>query len=90
MDIAQTFALMFAGSVAVPLLQALKRLLGWSGPVMLWLSFGVSLVIAVIALLIFGQVTLAGLIGNPQIVFAGTGVVMTVAQLVYGTIKDKL
>jgi hypothetical protein len=90
MEMAQTVALMLAGGIAVPILQAIKKALGWQGPVMLWLSFVASVILAVLVLLMFGQISLAGIFANPEILFGASGIVMTLAQLIYGSIKDQL
>jgi len=90
MDMAQTVALMLAGGIAVPILQAIKKALGWQGPVMLWLSFAASVILAVLVLLMFGQISLVGLFTNPGILFGASSIVMTLAQLIYGSIKDQL
>lgn len=90
MSMAQTLALMLTGVVAVPLLQLLKRLFRLSGPAMVWFTFFVSILLAVAVTLFTGDVSLADVLSEPLTVFGGGGVVMSVATVVYRTLKEKL
>lgn len=84
----QTLALFLAGVVAVPLLQLLKRYTKLSGVPMVWIAFLSSMVIAVVTLVILGKA--AGLFSDPFTFFGSSGIVMTLATLVYRSIKEKL
>jgi len=90
MDLTQTLALALSGAVAVPVLQVLKHTLGLKGPVMAWFAYGVSVVIAVVVLLVFGNITLPGLLADPTVLFGAGGVVMATASVVYQSLKDRL
>lgn len=86
----QTLALMLAGVVAVPLLQLVKRLFKLSGVPMIWATFILSIVIAVLTLALLGKASLTELISDPFKLFGSGGIVMSLATVVYRTLKDKV
>ena len=87
---AETLALALAGVVGMFAAQLFKRYTHLNGTPMAWMTMLISLIIATIATLLVGDVTLSGLLGDPMLFYGGGGVVMTVATLVYQSIKDKM
>lgn len=90
MDLAQTLALGLTGVVVVPLLQVLKRYVHVEGPAMLWISLVVSWAVAIVVVVVTGKMSLASIISDPGILLGSGGIVISVAQAVYGSIKNKL
>jgi len=90
MDLAQTLALGLTGVVVVPLLQVIKRYMHLEGPAMLWISLLFSWVVAILVVVVTGQMSLGDIVSNPGVLLGSGGIVMSVAQAVYGSIKDKL
>lgn len=72
---------MLAGAVGVPLTNALKNQLGLSGKPAVWMTFGVSIVLAVVALLLSGAITFAEM--TPEKAVSMIGLVFTTATLAY-------
>lgn len=86
----QTLALLLTGIVAVPILQLLKRYLKLSGTPMVWIAFIASLFLATLALLLTGKATLPELLKDPFTFFGSGGLVMSLATVIYRTLKEKL
>lgn len=78
------------GGFAVPLIQLLKRYTGLSGIAMIWASYVVSFVLAILVCVMAGKVSFAEVFANPLGLFASSGIVMTTAQLFFRSIKDHL
>lgn len=90
MDLVQTLALALAGVIVVPVLQVLKRSLKLSGAVMAWFAYLCSIATAVVALAVFGKVTVAQLIADPGLLFGSSGLVMATATVVYQSVKERV
>jgi len=87
---AETVGLFFAGLIAPILIQWLKK--GkLEGRTALYLSFGVSVVLAVVCMLLTGELPAVGSAGDPAALIASVleaaGVVFALATLLYKTIK---
>jgi len=89
---AQLFAQTIGGLFLVPALQLLKKWIpGLKGAPMLWTAFLGSWVTAMIAVLATGGVNaVTGLFSDPLEMFKDSSVVMTVATVVYQSVKDRL
>jgi hypothetical protein len=89
---AQLFAQTVGGLFLVPALQLLKKWIpGLKGAPMLWTAFLGSWVTALIAILATGGVNaVTALFSNPLEMFKESSVVMTVATVVYQSVKDRL
>lgn len=94
------FIPILVGGVAIPLINALKKALKWvPDPLMseeqlaklkrknMWLSFAVSVVMAVVALLITGSLT--PLNGDPNVLVSWLGLAFATSQLIYRSIQEK-
>jgi|YelNatPaOPRAMG01_1025707.scaffolds.fasta_scaffold45828_3 hypothetical protein len=89
---AQLFAQTIGGLFLVPALQLLKKWIpGLKGAPMLWTAFLGSWVTALIAVLATGGVgAFTALLSDPLEMFKESSVVMTVATVVYQSVKDRL
>ena len=77
---AQAFAVFVAGLVAPFVIQVIKNYFGQNDKGALWLAFGVSVVIAVVALLVTGELPS---VADPTQLGAAIGVVFSIATVVY-------
>ena len=81
MDTVQIVITGLIGLVGIPLVQILKKQLGWDGPKAALLSAGVAVVVALIALFGAGQLSIYDFtLDNFAVVFTS---VFTVATLAY-------
>ena len=87
---AETLALALAGVVAMPLIQVIKHYTHLSGTPMVIITVFLSAIIATIATLLVGDVTLSELLSNPLLFYGGGGIVMTIATVVYQSLKEKM
>ena len=90
---AEAVALFLAGLVAPWLVKVFNRA-GWKGPRALWLSFVVSVVLAVIAQAATGGLA-TGLAWDDPVRLIGelaarAGVVFALGQLVFQSLKDRM
>jgi len=70
------------GSIAVPLINAIKKFLNSSDPrINLGVSFGVSLLLSIFALVITGA--FSGAPVTPSMIVSWVGLIFTVATLIY-------
>ena len=90
MDMAQTLALAVTGVVLVPFLQMLKRYMKLEGPAMLWVSLILSWAIAIFVVVATGKISLADVFNHPGVLFGSGGIVITITQAVYGSIKKQM
>ena len=86
----QTLGLMLAGVVAVPLLQLIKRYFKLSNVPMVWIAWIVSLLLSAITLLLLNKITITQLLADPFLFFGGGGIVMSLATVIYRSLKEKL
>ena len=86
----QTLGLMLAGVIAVPLLQLVKRYFKLANVPMVWIAWIFSLLLAAMTLIILGKLTLAELLADPFLLFGSGGIVMSLATIIYRTLKEKL
>lgn len=86
----QTLGLMLAGVVAVPLLQLIKRYFKLSNVPMVWITWIFSLLLAALTLVFLGKLTVAQLLADPFLFFGSGGIVMSLATVIYRTLKEKL
>ena len=90
---AEAFALVLAGLVAPWLVKVVNQM-GWKGPRALWLALGVSVGLALVALLATGGLQLELAWADP-IAFAGAlgqaaALVWGLGQVVFQALKDRL
>ena len=90
MDIAQTLALALTGVAVVPLLQVLKRYMHIEGAPMFWTALFSSWAVAILVVIATGQVSPTAVLNDPGVLFGSGGIVVTIAQAVYRSIKEKL
>ena len=90
MDVAQTLALALTGVVVVPLLQVLKRYMHIEGAPMFWVALFFSWAVAILVVIATGQMSPTEVLSDPGVLFGSGGIVVTIAQAVYRSIKEKL
>ena len=72
---------MLAGVVGVPLANAIKNQFGLEGKPAVWMTFGVAIVLAVVALFLSGQMSFIDF--TPERAVSMLGVVFSTATLIY-------
>jgi hypothetical protein len=86
----ETIVSLFLGPLAYWIVQEVKRRTGLQGIPALWLAFGVSVLLAVPAVLLAGGLT-AGPLDDPvafvQSLLAAAGAIFTTATLIYRHIR---
>ena len=89
---AQLFAQTLGGLFLVPALQLLKRWVpGLKGAPMVWTAWLGSVITAMVAVLATnGMEAFVSIVTNPLELFKESGVVMTVATVVFQSLKDRL
>lgn len=90
MDIAQVLALALTGGVVVPLLQVLKRYMHIEGAPMFWIALFFSWGVAILVVIATGKMSPTEVLNNPGVLFGSGGIVITVAQAVYRSIKERM
>jgi hypothetical protein len=81
----------FVGAIGVPLVQFLKGKLNWEGEKALWLSFGVSVILAIGALILTGSFSIPPEFAPVDIagkVVEWIGVVFATATMIYKGISE--